>query len=140
MRQFLNGAFFDAFSEQERSCIAETKIRTNNNPWFGTDGGGITNDRIFVLSIEGVVHYFGDSGKLKHKAQTEKGAWVIDDEFNSARVAVDAIGAPRRWWLRTPGQGQQDAASVLSNGCILMNGSFVAMNPAGVRPAMWVNV
>ena len=51
VRQYLNGEFYDKFSAEEKSRIAETRIPNNNNPWFGTRGGNVTNDKIFLLSL-----------------------------------------------------------------------------------------
>ena len=64
LRGYLNGEFYDeTFSYAEKELIAETTVITNSNPYCGTDGGNDTNDKIFLLSIEEVVRYFGDSGQ-----------------------------------------------------------------------------
>jgi RNA polymerase subunit RPABC4/transcription elongation factor Spt4 len=66
LRHYLNNEFYNRFSGQEQAMILETKNTNANNPWYGTNGGGDTTDKIFMLSIEEVVRYFGDSGQLKN--------------------------------------------------------------------------
>ena len=61
--------------------------------------GNATKDRIFLLSIEEVVKYFGDSGQFKNRP---KDAYFIEDQYNSARIAEDADGIVFWWWRRPP--------------------------------------
>jgi hypothetical protein len=64
IRTFLNGDFYNSFCDDCRPLIIETEVVTYDNPWYGTPGGGNTNDMIFLLSLEEVIQYFGDSGGL----------------------------------------------------------------------------
>jgi hypothetical protein len=140
LRQYLNGEFYNAFTPESKARIAETTIQNPNNPWYGTAGGQATKDRIFLLSIEEVVRYFGDSGQLQNRP---KDAWQIDDQYNNARKAVDAEGSASWWWLRSPGYDSGDAAGVYGDGLLCVLGGFVNLTPrAGgscVRPALWVS-
>ena len=61
IRAWLNGEFLDRFSSEERMRIRQTNVINNPNPWFGTSSGNNTTDRAFLLSVEEVVRYFGDS-------------------------------------------------------------------------------
>ena len=62
MHDYLNGEFYNRFSENEKARIAETRVITNNNPWRqNINGGEDTTDKIFLLSIEEVVEHLGDS-------------------------------------------------------------------------------
>ena len=66
LRHYLNGAFYNyKFSKEEKLRIVETMIPNNNNPWLGTSGGNATNDKVFLLSIEEVVKYFGSTLKYR---------------------------------------------------------------------------
>jgi len=77
LRWYLNGDFYDkTFSEAEKSRIAETTVINNDNQWYGTPGGSDTTDKIFILSIEEVVKYFGDSGQLKNRPSDSR-AWTM---------------------------------------------------------------
>ena len=72
IRRYLNSDFFDRFSQQDQSRIATTAVINNNNPLFGTHGGNDTYDRIFLLCIEEVVRYFGDSERLARLQLTDE--------------------------------------------------------------------
>ena len=135
LREYLNGTFFHELTHKEEISIAETEIITNNNPWYETGKGGITNDRIFLLSIEEVVKYFGDSGELKKKGEH----WICD-QHNSVRIARDANGKVSRWWLRSPGFGNYHVAYVNGDGRLCIEGCYPAVVLCGVRPALWLNV
>ena len=63
-----------------------------NNPWYGTSGGNATTDKVFLLSLDEVVKYFGDSGDLLNKRRKDyKGNAVsagdsLYDEYNDSRI------------------------------------------------------
>ena len=170
IRQYLNDEFFNRFSAADMAQIMETTVVNNDNPWFGTAGGEDTTDRIFLLSLEEVLQYFGDSGQIQH-GPTESPlppyapdgaiAWEpgISDEYNEARIA--RIGAEADltdsswlntgdailWWLRSPGHRTDTAVSVSRDGDLLVVGVDVKVegsdwSPAnhGVRPALWLNL
>jgi len=155
LHDYLNGDFLNTtFSGLERDRIAEDRITTLHNPWYGTSGGNETTNKIFLLSIEEVVYYFGDNGNLAdHKAWSldwgENDELVfteniegrfINDEYNVARLAKDADGDANWWWLRSPGIDQCNAVYVNGSGRIDVGGSNVDGETGGVRPAMWVKI
>jgi hypothetical protein len=54
-----------------------------------------TDDYIFLLSLEEVVKYFGDSGQLLNgNPNYEHG---ISDEYNGARIAYTLNGSTSEW-------------------------------------------
>ena len=119
LRQYLNGEFYCSFSASDRSRILDTHVTTPNNPWYGTPGGGDTTDKIFLLSIDEVVRYFGDSGQIVHRYMYPNCDWCkdeflpwIDDQYNINRRAVDQNGIVRHWRLRSPGGNPRSVASV----------------------------
>jgi hypothetical protein len=83
LRHYLNGAFFQTFSSAEQSRILQTNNTNANNQWFGTKGGENTTDRVFLLSIEEVVEYFGDSGQLRNRPK--KDSLYIDDQHSEGK-------------------------------------------------------
>ncbi|MFV0485424.1 MAG: DUF6273 domain-containing protein [Candidatus Saccharimonadales bacterium] len=85
LRAWLNNDFYGEFDASLQKKILETEIITPDNPWFRTDGGDNTTDRIFLLSIEEAVKYFGDSGTLTES--NWDGFAYLDDEYNGARQA-----------------------------------------------------
>jgi len=141
LRQYLNDSFFDTFDSESKDKIIETEISNANNPWFGINGGADTMDRIFLLSIEETVRYFGDSRQLRNKNRNTK--YFINDNFNYVRKAVDSVGTAACWWLRTPGNTPSFAANVASDGRIVVSGDFVNRSSCmggGIRPALWLKV
>ena len=136
IRGWLNGAFYnDTFSSDEKRFIAQTQLETANNRWHGTFGGNATLDKIFLLSLEEVVRYFGDSGQLGGGSQNVP----INDEFNTARTAIYG-GSNRWWWTRSPGNGSNRAANINNNGFLDLRGDTVDNNNGGIRPALWLDL
>ena len=138
LRRYLNGEFYNKFNANEKGGIAETNVKTSNNPWYGTAGGSDTKDKIFLLSIEEVVKHFGDSGQLRSKSPNSK--WWIDDQYNSARIAKDSSETVSWWWLRSPGNISTSAAHVLEGGYVHIKGDYAHFLSGGVRPVLWLNL
>ena len=150
IRQYLNGDFLEStFSEEEKTFILETSVVNKINPWFGSAGAGAdTMDRIFLLSVEEVVQYFGDSGRLEELSGMSAAylsGLVLEDEYNDARRATaieDDITS--WWWLRTPGRAvtprvDASAAAVSGGGDLVVYGIYLIAE-GGVRPALWLNL
>ncbi|MCL1819150.1 MAG: DUF6273 domain-containing protein [Oscillospiraceae bacterium] len=143
IRQYLNGEFYNSIPTSESAKIAEITIVNNDNPWYGTSGGSDTSDKIFLLSLDEVVGYFGDSGKLTPSRPA--GTTGISDEYNSARAAADIGGDARPWWLRSPAQVQSNGWTTFTyverTGVINVSGIGNSINSlGGVRPALWLNL
>ena len=139
LRKYLNGEFLQRFTEEQKAKISKKSIINSGNHWFGTEGGDNTNDRIFLLSIEEVVKYFGDSGQLENR-NPENRNW-IDDQYNSKRIATDINNKScLRWHLRSPGKNNYHFSYVAGKGKIHMSGYNVHYDNFGVRPAMWLKL
>jgi len=137
LRKYLNSTFYNSFSVHDKASIVEKKIVNNDNPCFETKGGNATYDKIFLLSIEEVVKYFGDSGCLKSINSEE--VYFIDDQYSFARRAVGANGKSK-WWLRSPGSLTCFAAHVDILGNISVAGDSTHNDNIGVRPALWLHL
>ena len=140
IREYLNVAFYNSFTPKEQSLITKAQIKNRRNPWYGIDGGMDTSDKIFLLSVEEVVKYFGGNGQPGGRDN-----FYIDDEFNNARQAVCIKGSPTRWMLRTPGKLPYMVVTATINGRIAVTGDFVNRQSTelfnvGIRPAMWVTL
>jgi hypothetical protein len=139
LRKYLNIDIYNRFSKDEQAKITPVTNSNLNNPWFKTTGGKDTIDRIFLLSLEEVCKYFGDSTeKLRNKGCQR---WSIDDENNCYRQAKYDNNA--HWWrLRSPGYYGRTSASVNEDGHVYVRGNGVSGRPrdgGGVRPALWLN-
>lgn len=120
MRKYLNGEFYNSFDATDRARIIEVTNETPDNPWYGTNGGNPTIDKIFLLSINEVLQYFGDSGRINTREIHENCDWCKDkywpwflDEYNLNRRAVDDDGIVRHWTLRSPGANGHNVAFVM---------------------------
>ena len=142
LRKYLNGEFYDSLGN-DKTAILATKNDNFSNPWFGTYGGNATTDKIFLLSLQEIVQYFGDSGQLTKnwRLTGDVSEWYFDDKFNENRIAKNAKGSPVWWWLRSPGCNGDVAAIVFMDGgvCVGNNGGSVSKF-GGVRPALWLDL
>jgi hypothetical protein len=146
LRAYLNGEFYNSFSDSDRAKIVQTRNSTEENPfsqWYGIGstppGGNDTDDYIFLLSLEEVVRYLGDSGQLANLPKDQSG---IDDEYNEARSAYPiGTDSALQWWLRSPGSFYKGVAYILQEGKIIISGVYAnGGSGLGIRPAMWVNL
>lgn len=153
LRAYLNGPFYAAFDEANQSRILPVTNRNPGNPWYGSDGGASTQDRIFLLSLEeAVCKYFGDSSKnLEYRSAKQRYWFQRKDENNiKRRAAYD--GYTWWWWLRTPGRDNRRAVYIHGDGNIGIqgNGTFryssntlhplTGDNCGGIRPALWLKL
>jgi len=155
LRNYLNDTFYYRFASEDRDRILEVNVITNDNQWFGTNAGNDTVDKIFLLSLEEVVQYFGDSGQLDNRPEDKP--FTINDQYNALRAAFNQDNVLRGlWWLRSPGRDVYNAAFVWNStssgalqGHISITGG-VSVNSVdlesnitrsqGVRPALWLYI
>ena len=136
IRPWLNDTFFnEAFTAEEQARIVETPISTSNSiarrPANAAPGCGVTDDRIFCLSIEDANELFADDDDRATACTpyaAAKGAFVHPDNGNCW------------WWLRNPGYYPSDTAGVNYNGYVHASGDNVTSPSDAVRPAMRVRL
>jgi len=161
LRKYLNKPFYDTFDPADRARILETRLTDSDNPWYGTPWGNPTVDKIFVLSTQEVLQYFGDSGDLRNNKRWHNKSMEIDelvlsgpedwekgqcinDRYNEARKALfhkvyNAGWDARTWWLRSPGINvRPTTVEVGMAGELFVCGADVYMSDIGVRPALWL--
>jgi len=137
LNNFLNGEFLDSFSQYYYQRIIPTLISTDDNHWFGTFAATRSRASVFLLSVEEVVKYLGDSGQLD-SSPNEKN--YISDEYNASRRAFHN-GLPHSWWLRSPAQSERRTAIVNTNGYIMMYSPIPNQSGiVGIRPAIWISI
>ena len=151
LREYLNGAFYESFGK-DGVRIAEVQTNNPNNLWVGTVGGSNTRDKIFLLSLDEVDKYFGNSGDYENKVRKswnknqmkyhqDNDGCYISNSHNKSRIAEHINGEACWWWLRSPGKNTKHtttAALVNANGLISVDGNNVNQNAGGVRPALWL--
>ena len=138
LRAYLNGEFLENnFTDEEREQIIEVTNTNIDNVWFGTEGGNDTQDKVFILSIEEALSYFGDISTLDVDNDDELN-YIIDDEYNDKRIARYE-DENTWWWLRSPGNSSKFAATVTHKGILEVGGYFV-QSEFGIRPVIWVQI
>lgn len=140
LRSHLNSEFYSTFGSNEKAKIISVTNTNIDNQWFKTKAGIDTIDNVFLLSLEEVCQYFGDSREnllIKGKQK-----WLIDDENNQKRQAK--FERENHWWrLRSPGYYGRTSASINANGHVYVRGNGVYGRPkdgGGVRPALWIRL
>jgi len=138
LRSYLNDEFYNSFNATDRARIIEVNNINLHNPWYGTNGGSNTDDKIFLLSLAEVVKYFGNSGQLYNRPSSD--ASLISDRYNSRRKAMMSEYLECIWWLRSPGSHNSTAAYVNFEGYISVEGRKVdtLYRRYAVRPVMWL--
>ena len=138
LRTWLNSEFVNkAFSADEQKAILMTQVDNSNSQGYSdydTSGGNNTQDKIFLLSYAEAWKYFADDASRKC-APTDYA--VAQGGNNSSSKQVDGK-ATCWWWLRSPGDYQDNAASVRDDGSRGL--SYVRNTNAVVRPAFWINL
>jgi hypothetical protein len=140
MRAYLNGQFYDsAFSADEKELIAQTSVANDPNPKSGNGGTGTTQDKVFLLSLEEVIKYFGGYNAMLYALPGNE--YYIDDGYNEARIAYAESGRAYAWWLRSPGRDWNLSTLVGSRGELWVEGTTCqSEGSVGIRPALWVDL
>lgn len=123
LRKWLNETFYtEAFSDDEKTQIIQSKVVNKDNEAFNTKGGKTTKDYVYLLSIDEVTTYLPESPDRSTTFTDGSGGW---------------------WWLRSPGFQENDAANIGDYGAINHAGHKVydkyVVN-GGVRPVIRVKV
>jgi hypothetical protein len=138
IRKWLNDIFLQyAFSGEEMSLIQTSSVSNNGNENFGVKGSDITNDKVFLLSIEEVL-------KL---SEVKIGKGAEPTPYAKSKKPV-IVGGLCRWWLRTPGKDVGDVAFVAENETImgmdphraLGHGLWDDTADIAIRPAIWIKI
>ena len=115
LRAWLNGEYLQqTFSAEEQEAIMVTHVdnsKAQGNPEWNTDGGNDTEDKVFLLSYAEAWKYF------KTDEERKSDGW---------------------WWLRSPGDDQNSAADVDTDGSLSIS---IVLNTSGcVCPAFKINL
>lgn len=136
--EFLNTAFTAA--EQESIVITTVKNPDHSN---GTEGGNDTRDKVYILSLEEALNYFGVAENRKNLkaattpteySKTRNIGYIGDEPYAQKWYQKNA-----NWWLRSPGMGPNWGAYVAGAGILMEDGAYVTYN-TGVRPALWLDI
>ena len=143
LRTWLNDAFLNtAFTSAEQVAIKNTTVVNDDNPYYDTEGGENTTDKVYLLSIaEASNTAYGFNGEFRTESETreakntayakECGAWT------STSTEYEGNGY---WWLRSPGSYSDFASNVCDTGYGDDYGYFVDSVSTAVRPALHLNL
>ena len=143
LRTWLNGTFLNmAFTSAEQAAIKNTTVVNEDNPYYGTEGGVNTTDKVYLLSIaEACNTAYGFNGEFRTKSETreakntayakECGAWT------STSTEYEGNGD---WWLRSPGYDSINASDVDGYGYGHVYGMNDYIDSGAVRPALHLNL
>ena len=83
LRQYLGSEFLGKFEASDQCRILTTRNVNSDNPWWNTHGGVATDDKIFLLSLDEVVAYFGgNTAKVQLKNRPGIHTKRISDPIN----------------------------------------------------------
>ena len=138
IRDWLNIDFrIGAFTNAEEAAIPEVTVVNDDNPYYDTEGGNDTNDKVFLLSIAEVM--------------TEAYGFPTNYDKTEIRQATSTDYAKNRgvytyrngcgyWWLRSPGINDNNAAFVSDDGYVDYDGYNVDYAGVAVRPALNIDL
>lgn len=131
LRTWLNDTFFNsAFSMQHQELILTTSVSADKNPKYDTSSGGVTNDRVFLLSIEEMMKYFTSASSRE----------CLGTAYCYAQGAYRGDNYMCDWWSRSLGNSQDCASGVSIDGLFDCRGADVVYVGIAVRPALWINL
>ena len=137
LRKWLNNDFLNtAFNSDEQRLIETTTVVADKNPYYDTNCGNNTLDKVFLLNITDVNRFTSD--ETKKCAPTDYAVEQGLDESSNNMTADE--GKTCTWWLHTPGYKSIYASYVSSIGVVNYYGDGVQIMSNGVRPAMWISV
>ena len=130
LRTWLNNDFFEGtFSEQEKKLVSTVKISGGENPYYDSDPGDSTKDKIFLLSIREAEKYFpNDMSRIVQLTE-------YMEKFLGKYISSPQYG----WWLRSPGAYDYYGTYVQPDGVIDSYGDY-ADSRGMLRPAMWIDL
>jgi hypothetical protein len=149
LRKYLNNEFLHKFTKEQQGRIVEKRIPNPDNLWYGTKGGRDTRDKVFLLSLEEVDKYFGNSGDYLNERSkkyvygeviTDSDGYCCFNNYNKNRATTYIGREVCWWWLRSPGEGCYNAALIGTDGIVNVKGYYVNIDDGGVRPALWLKV
>lgn len=139
-REFLNNDFYNsAFSASEQAMIQTVSVKNTPNPVYGTGGGEDTLDKVYLLSLEEAMEYYGISEPVEtwydgvYAQATQhtinKGAWL------------EIAGSTNCWWwLRSTGGTDRDGTEIGSAGYLSFNGTNAKDSQRAIRPIIHIEV
>ncbi len=152
LRAWLNNEFyFEAFNPKEQTSIITTTLENNNHPYWETDGGNSTDDKVFLLSLDDLATYMDISMEqyVAYCANYALGVQGYDIKVGQAWIQHCLDKAPMMkvltngdedskncWWLRTPGNSKHQNIYVDFTGEPIYGNGNRNGSTYGIRPVI----
>ena len=138
LRTWLNDTFLNtAFTSAEQAAIKNTMVVNEDTPYYDTEGGVDTMDKVYLLSIAEASNVtYGFDGDFHFFSETREGK---NTAYVAGKEGMNAVGFAS-WWLRSPGHDSNIASYVFSVGLGNHSGSPVNLDNYAVRPALHLNL
>ena len=143
LRTWLNGTFLNtAFTSAEQTAIKNTTVVNDDNPYYDTEGGENTTDKVYLLSIaEAGNTAYGFNGEFRTESETREAKnTAYAKECGALTSTSTEYEGNGDWWLRSPGSYRCCASDVFRNGYGYDIGDVVENDNAAVRPALHLNL
>lgn len=134
LRDWLDTEFIEnAFSDTEKSNIAETQIKSDKKP------DKTLKDKIFLLNNDEAEKYFSNdkSRRCSPTAYAKKRGVKCPEDLQDVEFDED-VKNTCCYWLRSPGYHDDMISIVDYEGKVYTRGQFTD-EEIGVRPALWLN-
>ena len=91
LRTWLNGTFLNtAFTSAEQTAIKNTTVVNEDNPYYGTEGGVNTIDKVYLLSIaEASNTAYGFNGEFRTDSETRV---ATNTAYVAGKDGMNAVG------------------------------------------------
>ena len=139
LRTWLNDTFFNmAFTSAEQVAIKNTTVVNDDNPYYDTEGGENTTDKVYLLSIaEASNTAYGFNGKFRTSSETRV---ATNTAYVAGKEGMHAVGFANWWWLRSPGASSDGVSYIDNSGEGGSGGWGVSVDYIAVRPALHLNL
>ncbi len=162
LRRWLNNGFYDtAFDPAEQALIPSVTLSNPDNRYFGTDGGGDTVDKVFVLSVAEIERLYDFNSWYDDRQygfcqelMTPATQWAKDQGVGTYTITENDFkgylsekGYSRNcigmetgwWWLRSPGDLGDPARGVDYDGdCGWGYVKLAGRDGRGIRPVIYI--
>lgn len=103
--------FIDAaFTSAEKNVIRQVTVVNEDNPYYGTEGGNDTKDKVFLLSIaEASNASYGFNSTFDTDSKTRV---ATNTAYVAGKSGISGVGKADYCWLRSPGGSATSASSV----------------------------
>lgn len=129
-----------AFAKEEQDAIIQTKVNNSNNPRFGTSGGNVTTDYIYLLSLEETSD--GSYGLSNESVVALASCQTTSSDFAYRRGVTASTSTGKEgncsWWLRSPGMYGYDVSYVNYGGFVNSVGLINTYDNLGVCPVLHI--